>query len=55
MCESRQRGPDNAHGDVMHCFCAQCEGGQAGRVCVCVGNIVGDWVVDYIMFDSSPY
>ncbi len=59
MCESRRRGPDNARGDVMRCFCARREGGEAGGVCVC-GMCVcwlhgGDWVVDYLMFDLSPY
>lgn len=40
MCESRLRGPDNALGDVMHCFCAQCEGGEVVRmVCVCVWGL----------------
>lgn len=56
MCESRQRGPDNAGGDVMHCFCAQCKGGKAGGVSACVCWLHRkDLVVDYLMFDLSPY
>lgn len=42
MCESRQREPDNAWGDVMHCFCSQCEGGEDD----CVGYIDGfRWLI----------
>lgn len=53
MCENRRSGPDNAWGDVMHCFCPQCEGGEVGWLCV--GCIEGIGWIDYLMFDLSPY